>query len=282
LLGAPASELPPALSSRAQAVADYLGGHGATFFDELVDATRLLRSELEDALAELVAVGLVNADSYAGLRALLVPSSKRPSTFGRRGARRRPLFGIENAGRWTLLKRAGLGGSPQPDQRGHSAELVEYIANLLLRRYGVVFWRLLEREAAWLPPWRELLRVFQRLEARGEIRGGRFVAGLSGEQFALPDAIGQLRSVRQREPDGTEVCLSGADPLNLIGNVIAGAKVPALTGSRILYRDGLPIASIVGGNFSALETMDSGAEWAARTKLLRDTEYAAQDVAEGA
>src|SRR5690606_24191399 len=115
------------------------------------------------------------------------------------------------------------------------------------RRYGVVFWKLLEREAAWLPSWRELLRVFHRLEARGEIRGGRFVDGLVGEQFALPEAVELLRQVRRRTAGGDLVCVSGADPLNLAGTVLSGDKVPALIGSRILYRDGVPIAARVAG-----------------------------------
>ena len=141
----------------------------------------------------------------------------------------------------------------------------------LLRRYGVVFWRLLEREATWLPPWRDLLRVFHRLEARGEIRGGRFVAGLSGEQFALPDAIGVMRKTRQQDRNGTLVNLSGVDPLNLLGTVLTGNKVPTLTGSRVLYRDGVPIATLVAGVFIPLEVMDETAEWTARNQLLRDT-----------
>jgi ATP-dependent helicase Lhr and Lhr-like helicase len=117
----------------------------------------------------------------------------------------------------------------------------------LLRRYGVMFWRLLEREAAWLPSWRELLPVYHRLEARGDIRGGRFVAGFSGEQFALPEAIPLLREIRRREHDGSLVCISAVDPLNLCGTLLPGDKVPALTGNRILLRDGLPVATAAAG-----------------------------------
>jgi ATP-dependent Lhr-like helicase len=124
----------------------------------------------------------------------------------------------------------------------------------------VVFWKLLEREAPWLPSWRELLRVYHRLEARGEIRGGRFVEGLVGEQFALPEAIAPLRAVRQRADDGELVCVSGCDPLNLVGTVLAGDKVPALAGSRVLYRDGMPIAALVGGKVVPLIEL-SAAEW---------------------
>ena len=256
----------PVLSSRTQAVADYLREHGASFFDEMSTGAHLLHVELEDALAELVATGLINSDSYAGLRALLVPQSKRPAPNRRRG-RRTALLGIADAGRWALLRRpsAATDGKPNP-------ETIEHIARTLLKRYGVMCWRLLAREAAWLPPWRELLRVYQRLEARGEIRGGRFIAGLTGEQFALPEAVGLLRSVRQRGPDGTLVAVCGADPLNQAGQLLAGIKVPNLTSARVAYRDGIPVATWISGTFTALEPMDDTAEWAAKSKLIRGVE----------
>jgi ATP-dependent Lhr-like helicase len=133
----------------------------------------------------------------------------------------------------------------------------------------VVFWKLLEREAPWLPPWRELLRVYHRLEARGEIRGGRFVEGLVGEQFALPEAIAPLRAVRRRTDDGELVSVSGSDPLNLVGTVLAGDKVPALAGSRVLYRDGAPIAALVGGKVTALIELPDAEAQRARQVLLR-------------
>jgi len=133
----------------------------------------------------------------------------------------------------------------------------------------VVFWKLLEREAPWLPPWRELSRVYQRLEARGEIRGGRFVEGLVGEQFALPEAIAPLRAVRSRADDGELVCLSGCDPLNLVGTVLAGDKVPALAGTRVLYRDGAPIAALVGGRPVALIELSATDTQLAKHALLR-------------
>ena len=104
---------------------------------------------------------------------------------------------------------------------------------------------ILQREAAWLPPWRELVRVLRRLEARGDIRGGRFVASVTGEQFALPEAVAMLRDTRRAPPTGQYVSVSGADPLNLVGTVLPGAKVPALTANRILYRDGVPVAALV-------------------------------------
>ena len=150
-----------------------------------------------------------------------------------------------------------------------AAQIVEHVARTLLRRYGVVFWRLVAREADWLPPWRDLLRCHRRLEARGEIRGGRFVAGVSGEQFAAPEAIGLLRDMRRREPSGAFISLSGADPLNLVGVLSPGARLPALTGNRVLYRDGVPIALLVAGDVRFVEPLPPEEQWAARNALLR-------------
>lgn len=237
------------LSSRAAKVVDCLRVRGASFFDELERGANLLKTELEEALGELVARGRVTCDSYAGLRALLVPPSKREGTRGGR-SRRTPMFGIQDAGRWSLTPRSADDGLPAP---AIDAETVEHAARSLLNRYGVVFWRLIEREANWLPPWRDLLRVYRRWEARGEIRGGRFVDGMSGEQFALPDAIGALRKVRQRPDSGELICVSAMDPLNLAGTVLAGDRVARLPGARLLFRDGLPIASLSAGKVEMIE-----------------------------
>jgi len=248
-------------SANARAVMDAIREHGASFFDELVDATRLLRVQIEEALAELVALGLVNSDSFGGLRALLVPSSERKSSVnGRR--RRAAKGGMEDAGRWALARRNRV--ASQVD-----AQAVEHVARTLLNRYGVVFWRLLAREAEWLPPWRDLLRVYRKLEGRGEIRGGRFVAGFAGEQFALPEAIAALRETRRAQLDGAWISVSGADPLNLLGILAPGPRLAALTGNRLLYRDGIPIALLVGGDVQFLERLDANEEWQARKALLR-------------
>ncbi len=251
--------------TRAQAVLDYIRAHGASFFDELMEGTGLLRPEAEDALAELVALGIVNADSFAGLRALLAPADQRRSSVGRR--HHSAAFGMEHAGRWALMRRTARTRDQSGSRR--DTEATEYVASILLRRYGVVFWRLLEREAAWLPPWRELLRVYRRFEARGDIRGGRFVAGFSGEQFALPEAIGALREVRRKQGSGAWISVSGADPLNLAGSVTPGTKLPALTTNRLLYLDGLPVAFFLGGEVRFLEKLDAGDEWQAQKALLR-------------
>jgi ATP-dependent helicase Lhr and Lhr-like helicase len=267
LAEAAAANTPPQPSPRGQLVADYIGEHGASFFEEIVDGTHLLRSQVEDALAELVALGLVNSDSFSGLRALLVPSDKRRPYAGGRRKRRTVLFGMEDAGRWALLRPRRERDAGVPTDAG--PEAIEHVARTLLRRYGVVFWRVLEREAAWLPPWRDLLRSYRRLEARGEIRGGRFVAGFSGEQFALPDGVGALREVRRHADAGTAIALSGADPLNLVGVLTPGARLAALTGNRLLFREGIPLAVLAAGDERWLETLEDEERWQAHNLLVR-------------
>jgi ATP-dependent Lhr-like helicase len=247
-------------SAQARRAVDVIRQEGASFFDEIAEVSGLLRPQVEEALAELVALGIVTSDSFAGLRALLSPSSS-----GSQRRRRAMSFAMENAGRWALARRPR---APENLAKA-AAEATEHLARTLLRRYGVVFWRLIEREAAWLPPWRDLLRVYRRLEARGDIRGGRFVAGFAGEQFALPEAVGALRETRRKPVSGAWVSLSGADPLNLVGILTPGPKLSALTGNRLLYRDGVPIALLAAGEVKFLETLQGGSEWEARKTLLR-------------
>ena len=264
---------PAAISSRGEAVRDFLADNGASFFDEISDGARLLPSEVEEALAELVALGLVNSDSFAGIRALLIPNERRKSLSG--GGRRRgrsAAFGIQDAGRWSLMR-----------SRAADADAVaEHVARTLLKRYGVIFWRLLAREADWLPPWRDLLRVLRRLEARGEIRGGRFVAGVTGEQYALPEALAALRAIRRQAPDNTDVCVSGADPLNLVGVLLPGDKVPALTGNRILYRDGVPLGALVADEIRWLQPLDGAQIAEAKAALIQRTHLSPLLAARGA
>jgi ATP-dependent Lhr-like helicase len=236
------------LSADTRNVFEALARSGALFFTELIRKTGLLPSQVEQALSELAALGCVTSDSFDGLRALLVPSDKRP-TFGRNeGKRRRKtnLASIEFAGRWSLL-RSELPGDGQLDPAAVSLEAAtEKFARVLLRRYGVVFRRLLEREALAVS-WYELGRIYRRWEARGEIRGGHFVGGVGGEQFALPEAIGLLRSIRKETLQGELIVLSGTDPLNLQGILTPGPRIAALATNRILFRDGLPIAALEGG-----------------------------------
>jgi ATP-dependent helicase Lhr and Lhr-like helicase len=257
---------PGHLSAPAQRVAQYLLTHGASFFDELAAGSALLPTQAEEALGELVALGLVNSDSFAGLRALLVPADRRRGAAAGRRRRRLALFGMDAAGRWSRIARVA---APEPAAPASDAETVEHVVRTLLRRWGVIFWRLLAREADWLPPWRELLMCCRRLEARGEIRGGRFVAGFSGEQYAAPEAIALLREARRREADGQMLSLSGADPLNLVGILTPGARLPSLSGNRLLYRDGVPIALLSGGELAFLTQLTPAAQWEAQNLLLR-------------
>jgi len=220
------------LSSTGKALLAAFETRGALFFGDLVNATGLLRTEVEKGLAELVAWGLVSSDSFAGLRALLVPSDRRrPLGGGYRRRGRIAPFGVETAGRW-----ARTHGRPPIAEE----QVAEAVAWQLLRRYGVVFRRLVQRETL-LAPWRDILRVYRRLEARGEVRGGRFVGGFSGEQYALPEAIGLLRTTRREQGAEELIAVSGADPLNLVGILTPDEAVPAITTNRILYRDGVPI-----------------------------------------
>lgn len=256
------------LTSRARAVLDHLAAHGASFFDEIVDGTRLPRSYVEEALGELTAWGLVSCDSFAGLRALILPSDRRRPMGGAQRRRRTALFGIEDAGRWTLVRRRH-DPALRPSGRAFDAETVEHAARALLKRYGVVFWKLIVREADYLPPWRELLMAYRRLEARGEIRGGRFVEGFSGEQFALPEAVGTLRDIRREEKSGVLTCVSGADPLNLVGLLVPGPRLAALASNRVLYRDGAAVAVLNGGEVRFLETLPAAQQWELANVLMR-------------
>jgi len=252
------------LSAAAAAMAAFLQQHGASFFDEIIQGTELLRAQAESGLAELVAAGRVSADSFGGLRALLMPLERKRRLAAR--GRRSATFGLEEAGRWSLVHRTRA-AADVADQ----SDNIEAVAWVLLRRYGVVFRRMLTREAAWLPPWHALLRAYRRLEAQGHIRGGRFVAGVSGEQYALPDAVGALRSIRKRGSAGEMVSLSAADPLNLAGIVTPGARVAALAGNRLLLSDGVPIATLIGGEVQYLTDIPPPEQWQVRNALLRAT-----------
>lgn len=145
---------------------------------------------------------------------------------------------------------------------------IEYIANTLLRRYGVIFRKLLERESA-LPPWRDLLYVLRRMEARGEIRGGRFVDGFSGEQFALAEAVKLIRQIRKEEKNDDLIAISASDPLNLTGLITPGQKIHAKTTNRILYRNGIPVAVSIAGKINYLEQFDEKTQWEIQNKLVR-------------
>ena len=262
-------------STTTQVVYDFLKTRGASFFNDLVDATKLLRSQVEESLAELVAQGLVVSDSFTGLRALLTPSHRKTQAAARR-KHRQPAYDMASAGRWSILQRGNgiVEVSSAPVRRGVATsalvdpESAEKIARILLKRYGVVFKRLLEREDVTIP-WRVLLRTYHRLEARGEIRGGRFVAGISGEQFALPEAVGLVRSIRRAPALETLISVSAADPLNLVGIITPGGRITAHASNRILYRDGEPVAVLESGDTRFLVELSRAMEWKAKAALLR-------------
>ena len=215
----------PALSPGAHEVLQFLKQHGASFFADIVRGTRKLKAEIETALWELVAVGFITADGFDNLRALIDPKRRAGQGSGR-SARPR-----DSVGRWSLL----FPGEPA----NHAAQM-EGVCWMLLRRYGVVFRELLSRESM-LPRWRDVLIALRRLEDRGEVRGGRFVSGFLGEQFALPIAVESLRAGRTEKPTGTIMTISAADPLNLAGILVPGEKVPALSGRFVSFRDGLVV-----------------------------------------
>jgi ATP-dependent Lhr-like helicase len=265
------------LSTNSQTVFDYLKEHGASFFVDIVSGTGLLPAMVEEALGELVFRGLVTADSFTGLRALLTPLSKSTNReIEKRRRRRKPFYSMDEAGRWVRLRRnrtAEDGPTSELPAAGQNQsavdrETIEAVALKLIQRYGVVFRKLLDRESINVP-WRDLLRVFRRLEARGEIRGGRFVGGFSGEQFASSDAVHLLRSIRRTPPEELMISLSAADPLNLIGIITPGGRLSTAASNRVLYRDGVPIAVLEAKEIRFLVPLDAAEQWKARNALLR-------------
>ena len=222
-------------SPAARAVLEHLHQRGASFLADIARALGRLPTEVEDALWELVASGLVTGDGIAGLRTLLLPEHERRP---RRATHLRALSGgaarrLMPVGRWALLRDQAT--SPP------SAEVAaERAARRLLLRWGVLFRELCARERG-LPSWRALLYALRRLEARGEIRGGRFVHGFVGEQFALPEAVDALRSVRRRAGGGEVVVVNAADPLNLVGILTDAPRLSPFSGQVIAYRDGIAV-----------------------------------------
>ncbi len=214
------------LSAGAFEVLQFLKQRGASFFPDIVRGTGKLKSEVESALWELVAAGIITADGFDNLRALIDP--KRRSGQGH-GRTTRPRH---SAGRWSLL---------YPVESDDRTAALEATCKMLLNRYGVVFREVLTREAI-LPRWREVLLALRRLEDRGEIRGGRFVSGFLGEQFALPVAVESLRATRDQQSTDETIAISAADPLNLVGIIVPGERVPAISGRFVAFRDGVAVA----------------------------------------
>jgi ATP-dependent helicase Lhr and Lhr-like helicase len=223
----PAASQPEArgLSDGARQVLDFLRQRGASFFADIVRGTDKLKAEVETALWELVAAGVITADGFDNLRSLIDPKRRAGQGAGRTARPR------HSSGRWALL---------YTDQTVERNRTVEATCWMLLKRYGIVFRDVLARETN-LPKWRELQMAFRRLEDRGEIRGGRFVDGFLGEQFALPVAVESLRATRKMPTTGETVTLSAADPLNLVGILVPGERVPAISGRTVSFRDGVPV-----------------------------------------
>ena len=240
MLRAPAAG-EPTLSDPARRVLSALHARGASFFRDLGPASGLDADQLRHAMGSLVACGLATSDGFAGVRALVWASRGRPAQQDRRS---------NFAGRWTAVDVNAASGDREA--------AIERQAWTLLRRYGVVFRRLLTRETN-AASWRELARVYRRLEARGEIRSGRFVTGMSGEQFALSDAVERLREVRRQQGDDRLVVISAADPLNLTGIVTAGERVRTAGRNRIVYRGGVPIVIVEQGVVRECAPLDAAA-----------------------
>ncbi len=217
------------LSEGAKLVLEFLRHRGASFFADIVRGTGKLKAEVETALWELVAGGIVTADGFDNLRSLIDPKRRAGQGIGRMARPR------HSSGRWSLL---------YADQAVERNRAVEATCWMLLKRYGVVFRDLLARETN-LPKWRELQIAFRRLEDRGEIRGGRFVDGFLGEQFALPVAIESLRATRKMPSAGETIVLSAADPLNLVGILVPGERVPAISGKTVAFRDGVAVSDTI-------------------------------------
>jgi ATP-dependent Lhr-like helicase len=216
---------------RTQDVLDALRRHGALFTTDLATTTRRLPNDVEEALWDGVARGLVTSDGFEAVRSLLSQRVVARVQYRPRLRRAGSRSAARSGGRWSLIEAA-----PATED---ADELAEALAEQLLARWGVVFRDLLARET-FTVPWREVLWALRRMEARGTIRGGRFVSGFSGEQYALPEAVEALRAVRKSDRSGETVTISAADPLNLVGIVLPGPRVPSLGASSVTYVDGVP------------------------------------------
>jgi ATP-dependent helicase Lhr and Lhr-like helicase len=251
------------LSPKAQQVLGVLQKHGASFFDDIVYKTKLFPSQAEDALGELIGAGLITSDSFTGLRALLVPDKYKTNAGHRRDVE---IFSMNYAGRWSLLHDP----HHREEEKAERSALqdTETIAWALLRRYGVLFRKLAERENL-APPWRDLVRMLRTMEARGQIRGGRFVEGVYGEQFALPEAIVALRNIKKETRKDVLISISAADPLNLTGIITPGRRVPAFSGNRVLYQDGVPVAIKEAKEIQFLVEPEADKKWPLQHALVQ-------------
>jgi len=269
-----ATESPePAQSSGvAQRIETDLQEHGASFFDQMQQRTGLLKTQLEEGLAELVGLGRVTADSFTGLRALLTPNKNKPNPHRRRN--RKALFGVEDAGRWSLLDT--FQKSPEADKPSRqwdvlNEEQLERLISIYLQRWGVLFRGILEKEPL-APPWRIMLSALRRLELRGTLRGGRFISGVGGEQFAFPETVDAIRKFKRSSENKTTAhyySLAATDPLNLVNLILPGKKLARVSRNRVLYRGGVPIAMLDSGEVHYLKEVDAEQQWQQQQMLSR-------------
>lgn len=243
------------ISNNSKIVDQIIKQNGALFFDDIVKKSGLFEYQVEECLNELISINKVTSDSFTGLRALLTSNKYKAQRNSNTN-----LFSMKFAGRWSLI---------QTDEELQKREsVVERIAWILLHRYGIVFRKLVERENISIP-WRDLVRTYRTLEARGLIRGGRFVEGFYGEQFALPEAIVELRKINKEPEQNVLVSISAADPLNLTGIIIPGKRIPGYWGNRILFRDGKPIATLESKDINFLENVDTKEKWTLQNVLIQ-------------
>ncbi|MGD9723182.1 MAG: DEAD/DEAH box helicase [Pirellulales bacterium] len=267
LLTHDAAAAPPVLRSGAQNVLAALSGRGALFFNELATVTQMLPGHLEEALRELAALGLITSDAFAAVRH--IAGGDTAKTGGR--GRRRPLHGVAAPiGRWSLFP-----GLIEPAGR---EQHVEHWCRQLLVRYGVVFRDVIARETA-APGWQSLVHHLRRMELRGEVRGGRFVAHVSGEQYALPEVVERLRETRDAASHGPWTVVSAADPVNLFGIVVAGPRIAATHRNALVIQDGRMVASRVAGVAEFYASFDAGTQWAMRRAMMTGRRNAAADAA---
>ena len=295
-------------SNTAQRIEADLLTNGASFFDQIQSRSGLLKAQLEEGLAELVGAGRLNSDSFTGLRALLTPAAKKQGAHRRR--RRSPMFGVEEAGRWSLLEtfaprpadtaeteamttarteteaentrrspatpaiiRQPRASRPNNSRSGWDVlddDQLERLISIYLNRWGVLFRSIIERELL-APPWRVLLRALRRMELRGTVRGGRFIAGVGGEQFAFQEAVDGLRSMAKEVAAAKPRyhSLAASDPLNLLNLILPRRKLAKLLNNRVLFEDGIPIAVVESGEVKFLREVAPEKQWALQQALVQ-------------
>ena len=295
-------------SNTAQRIEADLLTNGASFFDQIQSRSGLLKAQLEEGLAELVGAGRLNSDSFTGLRALLTPAAKKQGAHRRR--RRSPMFGVEEAGRWSLLEtfaprpadtaeteamttarteteaentrrspatpaiiRQPRATRPNNSRSGWDVlddDQLERLISIYLNRWGVLFRSIIERELL-APPWRVLLRALRRMELRGTVRGGRFIAGVGGEQFAFQEAVDGLRSMAKEVAAAKPRyhSLAASDPLNLLNLILPRRKLAKLLNNRVLFEDGIPIAVVESGEVKFLREVAPEKQWALQQALVQ-------------